>query len=49
MTIEQIREMVKGPEYEFLRTNPHLNQRENHLPDAGRKLFLRDERGDIRR
>ena len=27
MTIEQIREMVKGPEYEFLRTNPHLNGR----------------------
>lgn len=27
MTIEQIREMVKGPEYEFLRTNPHLNRR----------------------
>ena len=25
MTIEQIREMVKGSEYEFLRTNPHLN------------------------
>lgn len=27
MTIEQIREMVNGPEYEFLRTNPHLNGR----------------------
>ena len=27
MTIEQIREVVKGPEYEFLRTNPHLNGR----------------------
>ena len=27
MTIEQIREMVKGPEYEFLRTNPHLDRR----------------------
>ena len=27
MTIEEIREMVKGPEYEFLRTNPHLNGR----------------------
>lgn len=27
MTIEQIREMVKGSEYEFLRTNPHLNGR----------------------
>ena len=27
MTIEQSREMVKGPEYEFLRTNPHLNGR----------------------
>lgn len=27
MTIEQIKEMVKGSEYEFLRTNPHLNGR----------------------
>lgn len=27
MTIEQIREMVNGSEYEFLRTNPHLNGR----------------------
>lgn len=27
MTIEQIREMVKGPKYEFLRTNPHFNGR----------------------
>lgn len=27
MTIEQIREMVCGPEYEFLRTDPHLNGR----------------------
>ena len=27
MTIEQIREMVNGSEYEFLRTNPHLDGR----------------------
>lgn len=27
MTIEQIREMAKGPEYEFLRTDPHLKGR----------------------
>jgi len=27
MTIEQIKEMVDGPEYEFLRTNPHLKNR----------------------
>lgn len=27
MTIEQIREMVGGPAYEFLRTNSHLNGR----------------------
>lgn len=24
MTIEQIKAMVDGPEYEFFRTNPHL-------------------------
>lgn len=27
MTIEQIREMVAGPEYDFLRTNPRLKDR----------------------
>ena len=27
MTIEQIKEMVNGPEYDFLRTNPHLQNR----------------------
>lgn len=27
MTIEQIKEMVSGAEYEFLRTNPHLKDR----------------------
>lgn len=27
MTIEQIKEMVAGQEYEFLRTNPHLKER----------------------
>lgn len=27
MTIEQIKEMVAGPEYEFLRTNPNLKDR----------------------
>lgn len=27
MTIEQIREMISGPEYEFLRTDPHLKGR----------------------
>ena len=31
MTIDQIREMVKGKDYDFLRINPHLN---------GRILFL---------
>ena len=31
MTIDQIKEMVAGEEYDFLRTNPHL---------AGRILFL---------
>lgn len=31
MTIDQIKEMVKGKDYDFLRTNPHLN---------GRILFL---------
>lgn len=27
MTIEQIKEMVNGPEYDFLRTNPHLQNK----------------------
>lgn len=27
MTIEQIKEMVAGSEYDFLRTNPHLKDR----------------------
>lgn len=31
MTIEQIKEMVRGEQYDFLRTNPHL---------AGRVIFL---------
>lgn len=31
MTIDQIKEMVKGEQYDFLRTNPHL---------SGRVIFL---------
>lgn len=27
MTIDQIKEMIKGPDYDFLRSNPHLNNR----------------------
>ncbi len=27
MTIEQIKELVNGPEYDFLRTNPHLKEK----------------------
>ena len=27
MTIEQIKEMVAGEQYDFLRTNPHLGDR----------------------
>lgn len=39
MTIEQIREMVKGPEYEFLRTNPHLNGRIIFLTLGGKDIL----------
>ncbi len=37
MTIEQIKEMVNGPEYEFLRTNPHLKDKIIFLTLGGSK------------
>lgn len=27
MTIEQIKQLVNGPDYDFLRTDPHLKDR----------------------
>lgn len=39
MTVEQIREMVNGSEYEFLRTNPHLNGRIIFLALGGKDIL----------
>lgn len=40
MTIEEIKTMVNGPDYDFLRTNPHLGGGQNYLPHSWWKLFI---------
>lgn len=51
MTIEQIKEMVAGSEYDFLRTNPHLKDRIIFLTLGGsyRSGFLQCQRALLRR
>lgn len=41
MTIEQIKEMVAGSEYDFLRTNPHLKDRIIFLTLGGSYSYSR--------
>lgn len=39
MTVEQIKKLVAGPEYEFLRTDPHLGDRIMFLTLGGSHAY----------